>query len=130
VDWNSYFTPSVDKSDVDASPGDTLRFTWTGAHNVYIMHQTAWDNCDFTGATDLGSTSPLDFVIPTSATVGIKLWFGCEMAGHCSSGQKNEVDIVSGPSPAPTPEPASSSAVTLSPLLPTAAVTVAVAACQ
>ena len=85
IDWVAGFN-DIDARAQIATTGDTLEFTWSSStHNVYSMaSQTAFDDCDFTGATDLGSTSPV-----TQLLSGDGPWFfACQVGSHCSSGQK------------------------------------------
>ena len=38
--------------------GDKLQFSYNAAHNVYLMaSESAYDTCDFAGATELGGVS-------------------------------------------------------------------------
>lgn len=90
---------------ITASAGDTLVFDWEGPHNVYLA-----DSCDGAGAnawndytcptenwgTNLGESSPVEYVIPGSAQTGDYLCFACEVGGewsHCSFGQHTTVYI-------------------------------------
>ena len=69
---------------LNASIGDVLIFEWSGnhTHNVYLFpDQMAFDNCNFSDADFLGSSSPTTFTLDSFPT-----YFGCEMA--CNSGHK------------------------------------------
>ena len=46
-----------------------------------------------TGA-NLGSGSPVEYTVPTSASVGDYLCFACQVGGHCSGGQYIIVKVV------------------------------------
>ena len=56
-DWLSGFNgPSARARDITV--GDVLDFGWSGNHNVYKMaSKDAFDNCNFTGGTNLGETT-------------------------------------------------------------------------
>eukprot|EP00966_Prymnesium_polylepis_P024990 576154-Prymnesium_polylepis.1 len=95
-------------SSIPASPssysievGDKLSFMYSEHHNVYLMaSQTAYDSCDFTGATALAlesqggltsSTTPnLYEAVATSAGT---LYIACQVGSHCAAGQKITVTI-------------------------------------
>ena len=67
------------------SVGDTVKFTWSGTHNVYKMaSKTAYDNCDFTGATNQGSTSPVAVSISEAGVT----YYACKVGSHCQANQK------------------------------------------
>ena len=69
-----------------AHVGDSLHFMWGGdnAHNVHMMaNKAAFDSCDFTGATNLGAVSPVEYKLTALPT-----YFACQIPGHCAAGQK------------------------------------------
>ena len=71
--------------------GDTITFSFDAStqHVMKFPDQTAFDNCDFSSATQLGSGSS-----PATATMGSEtLWFGCSVGDHCVSGQKLKVTL-------------------------------------
>ena len=69
-----------------ASVGDTLEFTWSGTHNVYVMpNAEAVEACDFSSATLLCATSAGGSCTATLDT--LPAYFACEVAGHCQGGQ-------------------------------------------
>ena len=69
-----------------------LEFTWTGAHNVYRMKdKAAYDTCKFDTATMLGDKSGTMFLI--QGNNGDVFYFACQVADHCSKGQKLAVTI-------------------------------------
>merc|ERR1711865_1099409 len=84
IAWLDGFSSAAARS-TSAATVDTLSFTWTGSHNVYSMpSEAAFDGCDFSGATNLGASSPV-----TQALSGSGPWyFACRVGSHCSSGQK------------------------------------------
>ena len=83
IDWLAGFGDAAAQA-MTAAVGDTLEFSWTGNHNVYLMaDETAFDACDFTGAIDLGDASPVSYTLTS-----LPAYFGCEIAGHCTYGQK------------------------------------------
>jgi plastocyanin len=74
---------------ITANTGDTLKFIWSGGHNVYKMaSMQAYDDCNFVGATNAGATSPVE-VTMGDATV----YYACEVSGHCSANQKIEISV-------------------------------------
>lgn len=98
VDWVALFSSS--SKTVAVAPGDKLRFTWTGSHNVYGPVTSACDGtaygspasfaCPGTTAAfgaSLGSASPVEYTVPTTANAGDYLCFACQVSSHCSSGQ-------------------------------------------
>lgn len=92
--------------------GTRLQFEWSGSHNVYLLpSEAAYNSCDFSGATLLGSSSPLTYDIPTSTNTS--LYFACSVGSHCNSGQKLEVEVRTlSPTSAPT-APVTSPATTV-----------------
>jgi hypothetical protein len=52
--------------------------------------EEALENCDFSGATLLGSSSPTQYTIPPSSS---PLHFACSVGSHCASGQKITVNV-------------------------------------
>ena len=78
----NFSDPSV--RSLKASVGDVLSFEWSGnnTHNVYLLpDQTAFDNCNFSDADFLGSSSPTTFTIDSFPT-----YFGSKMT--CNAGHK------------------------------------------
>ena len=69
-----------------AAVGDSLLFQWSGypSHNVYRMaDEAAFNNCDFSGATNLGDSSPVEITITE-----LPVYFACSVGSHCANGQK------------------------------------------
>merc|ERR1711865_1119861 len=62
VPWLAGFGDETARSKT-AHVGDSLHFMWQGNnHNVYMMaNKAAFEECDFAGATDLGSMSPVEY---------------------------------------------------------------------
>jgi hypothetical protein len=85
VNWNAGFSGNAaDQTKTGLETGDVLKFTWSGGHNVYKMaSKAAFDSCDFTGGTNLGSSSPVSYTVESST-----VYFACEVGSHCQSGQK------------------------------------------
>merc|ERR1711865_438232 len=96
VPWTAGFDDASARAKT-VTTGDTLHFMWTGNHNVFQMaSETAFNDCDFTGATDKGSTSPVS--VPLS---GAGPWyFACQVGAHCTNGQK--LAVTNGVTTAPT----------------------------
>jgi len=83
LDWNDQFTadPKTRTADADMS----VTFEWTGGHNVELMaSEEAYNNCDFTGAAALGSSSGVQVI----GNDGEVHYYGCSVGSHCASGQK------------------------------------------
>merc|ERR1711865_1136723 len=97
VQWTAGLNGDASARTKTVTTGDTLHFMWTGSHNVYQMaSETAFNDCDFTGATDKGSTSPV--AVPLS---GAGPWyFACRVGAHCTNGQK--LAVTNGVTTAPT----------------------------
>ena len=107
---------------MDVKSGEVLKFEWTGGHNVYQMKDKAtFDACDFTGATNLGATSPVYHTMGADTT-----YFACQVGLHCKNGQKLTAMIAGGvgnggaAEPAPAPD-----ATTAAPITTTIAATLA-----
>jgi hypothetical protein len=90
--------------------GDTVKFAWSGAHDVNLMNSCdggpagaqRWDAfacpTNTNDATEIGSTSPASYQIPASSYKdGAYLCFFCSLAGHCGAGMHLTVKIKGGP---------------------------------
>ena len=67
-------------------------FEWSGAHDLWqFWDRIAFEMCDFTRATELSFRSGYVFKGGVDT-----YYFGCSIYGHCSAGQKLELDIVDG----------------------------------
>ena len=95
--------------------GDKLHFKYNSAHNVYLMaSETAYNDCDFTGATELAGTDQgggsgsgnLYEAVVTIADAG-QLFIACQIGGHCAGNQKVTITANLAPSPPPSPPPPS-----------------------
>ena len=109
ITWSTNFFDPATPRTASYVDGTQISFTWPGdaatgglAHNVYLMpSKTAFDSCDFTGATDLGSASGVTFQVrvqglaPPRSTTGESsaFYFACQIPGHCQAGQKLEVTV-------------------------------------
>ena len=106
VVWTAGFS-NASARQRSAASGSRLSFEWSGTHNVYRFSSlTAFEDCDFSGASLIGDQSPVIFDIDASATG--TLYFGCAVSVHCSHGQKLAVVVsshtpTSEPTSAPTP---------------------------
>merc|ERR1711865_904704 len=110
VPWTAGFDDASARTKT-VTTGDTLHFMWTGSHNVFKMaSETAYTNCDFTGATDLGSTSPVSYEL-ASGQAG-PWYFACQVGQHCQNGQK--LAVTEGTTTAPTAASNSAATVTSS----------------
>ena len=55
VDWESMH-PSSSANTLSAAAGETVTFSWTDTHDVWLMaDETHYTNCDWDGATEIGS---------------------------------------------------------------------------
>ena len=115
-------------SSYSVAVGDKLSFKYSNWHNVYLMaSETAYNACDFTGATELASAShgggsgsmtpnKYEAVVSTAGT----LYIACQVSGHCDQGQKVTITAAaaSTPSPSPSspspPQPSPSSPISVS----------------
>ena len=86
--------------------GDKLHFKYNSDHNLYLMESAAkYDSCDFSGATELASTSHgggsgstpnlYEAVVSSAGT----LYFACEMGSHCGGGQNVTITAAAASSP-------------------------------
>ena len=62
-----------------ATVGDTVIFTWTGSHNVFI-HPTG--DCTTTDAVEVSSTSPASYKFEAAGDIT----FACDVSSHCDEG--------------------------------------------
>ena len=77
----------------DGKKPAALIFKWKGYHNVFkFKDKTAFDNCDFSGAENLGDKSGVKFTTKKAGTY----YFGCEVGAHCKYGQKLAVKVTTG----------------------------------
>jgi len=87
VAWTAGFG-NADARTTTAAVGDTLKFEWSGPHNVYKMPDaTALGNCDFSSATEVCAQANSDGGSCTANLDALPAYFACEVSGHCSSGQ-------------------------------------------
>merc|ERR1711865_352972 len=112
VSWTAGLNGDASARTKTVTTGDTLHFMWTGSHNVFKMaSETAFTNCDFTGATDLGSTSPVSYEL--AAGQAGPWYFACQVGQHCQNGQKLAVTEGTTTAPTAAPTAASNSAATV-----------------
>jgi len=97
INWVIPLNPDT----ITASIGDKLKFSWSGTgHNVYTM---ASSTCDFDGQSaitggDTATTGDVEYEITS-----LPLFFGCQIGGHCTAGQKLTVGCAQSlPGTAPT----------------------------
>ena len=106
VDWESMHpTPAPTPNTLPAAAGETVTFTWTDTHDVWLMpDQAAYDSCTFTSATEIHSTS-----VKTGDVAGLgeTKYYACHVGSHCESGQKIAITWAGTATPAPTPAPGS-----------------------
>jgi len=119
--WNQMPQPIAS---YNVSIGTRLTFKFSDSHNLWLMDsQEAYDACDFSGATELASTTyggavgqdktdGLSNLYEAKVTSDGTLRFACEVGTHCLNGQKVVVNVAPGPSLAtlpPSPPPVSGS---------------------
>merc|ERR1711865_1136907 len=63
-----------------ASVGDTVTFSWSGGHNVFLHPTNA---CDDAGATEVSSSSPAIYTFTEAGS----FTFACQVGQHCGNGQ-------------------------------------------
>jgi hypothetical protein len=91
-DFTKGFSGKAEDQALSVPSMTDLEFTWTGAHNVNRMKdKAAYDNCKFDTATMLGDKSGTTFLI--QGNNGDVFYFACQVADHCSKGQKLAVTI-------------------------------------
>ncbi|XP_012462118.1 umecyanin-like [Gossypium raimondii] len=105
--------------------GDVLVFNFTtGQHDVAEVTETAYDACTTANTISTVSTGPARITLNRTG----EFYFICTVPGHCSGGQKLNVDVRNGnngtaavpaPGPSPTTTPVATSPTTSTP--PTAA---------
>ena len=97
-------------SSYSVAVGDKLHFKYSSNHNVYLVESAAkYDTCDFSGATELASTShgggsgstpnQYEAVVSSAGT----LYIACEVSGHCDAGQKVTITAAAASTPSPSP---------------------------
>ena len=100
--------------------GYKLSFRYSSYHNVYLMaSEDAYDSCDFTGATELVSTSlgsgsdvtPPNLYEAVVTAAGM-FYFACQVSGHCDMGQKVAITVDTAASTQPSPPSTPSSGCT------------------
>ena len=104
VDWEGMH-PSSSANTLSATEGETVTFTWTDSHDVWLMaDETHYNNCDWDGATEIHSTS-----VKTGDVSGLgeTKYYACHVGSHCESGQKIAITWAGTATPAPTPAPGS-----------------------
>jgi len=80
--------------------GEKLSFQYKSGHSVVMMASyAAWQSCDFTGATELasstqgGGSSELPNLYEAVTAADGTLYIACGFSGHCEGGQKVQVHI-------------------------------------
>ncbi|KAK9055898.1 hypothetical protein SSX86_026985 [Deinandra increscens subsp. villosa] len=78
--------------------GDTLLFTYSGSHGVNVISKSDYDNCVTSNALDsyTGGTTTINLKQPGP------MYFACPTFGHCSTGMKLAINVVSQSSNSPT----------------------------
>ena len=106
-DWEALH-PSSGTTTATAAAGETVTFTWTDTHDVWLMaDETHYNNCDWDGAKEIHSTSAAGKTGDVSG-LGETKYYACHVGSHCESGQKIAITWAGTATPAPTdacPEP-------------------------
>ena len=99
VDWESMH-PSSSANTLSAGAGETVTFSWTDTHDVWLMaDEAAYNSCSFTGATEIHSTS---VKIGDVSGLGETKYYACNVGSHCESGQKIAITWAGTATPAPS----------------------------
>ena len=106
-DWEALH-PSSGTTTATAAAGETVTFTWTDTHDVWLMaDETHYNNCDWDGAKEIHSTSAAGKTGDVSG-LGETKYYACHVGSHCESGQKIAITWAGTATPAPAdacPEP-------------------------
>ncbi|KAL8236159.1 hypothetical protein R6Q59_017240 [Mikania micrantha] len=78
--------------------GDTLLFNYGGSHGVDVVSKSDYDNC----ATSNAINSYSDGATVISLTQSGPMYFVCPSFGHCNTGMKLAINVVSQASNSPT----------------------------
>ncbi|KAH7863496.1 hypothetical protein Vadar_018174 [Vaccinium darrowii] len=87
--------------------GDTLLFTYGGSHGVDVVTQSDYDNCNSGNALNSYSGGQTTITLSSAGP----MYFMCPTSGHCQSGMKLGITVVSAASTT-TPSTGTSPAVT------------------
>jgi plastocyanin len=100
-DWEALH-PSSGTTTATAAAGETVTFTWTDTHDVWLMaDETHYNNCDWDGAKEIHSTSAAGKTGDVSG-LGETKYYACHVGSHCESGQKIAITWAGTATPAPT----------------------------
>ncbi|GJY63733.1 ribonuclease H-like domain-containing protein [Tanacetum coccineum] len=101
--WTTFGDYTTWASTKTFNVGDTLLFNYGSSHGVDVVSKSDYDNCVTSNALDSysGGTTTV------SLTQAGPMYFACPSFGHCSSGMKLAINVVSAGSnsPANTPTP-------------------------
>ncbi|PWA55875.1 cupredoxin [Artemisia annua] len=101
--WTTFGDYTTWASSKTFNVGDTLVFNYGSSHGVDVVSKSDYDNCVTSNA--------LDSYTGGATTISLKqpgpMYFACPSFGHCSSGMKLAINVVSAGSntPANTPTP-------------------------
>ncbi|KAF5725834.1 Blue copper -like protein [Tripterygium wilfordii] len=85
------------------SVGDVLVFNFaTRAHDVAVVTEDAYQNCNIASPINQTNTGPARITLSNDTDY----YFICTISGHCSGGQKLEIDV-GGTTNSSTPTPGS-----------------------
>ena len=98
IDWK--LGMSVDEQNqvvkLDENNLAVVVFKWNGNHNMYqFPDKDAFENCDFSQATMLSSSSTTSSFTFRARSSGA-YYFGCEVGSHCRYGQKLALQVTGG----------------------------------
>ncbi|XP_004507625.1 early nodulin-like protein 15 [Cicer arietinum] len=90
-------------SNITFRENDVLVFNFVaGAHTVAELNKANYDSCNLSQPIQVIGTSPAKITLNKTG----EFYFSCSFQGHCSSGQKLSVKVISSsPAPANPPSP-------------------------
>jgi hypothetical protein len=90
IDW-TLPPPGSQAQSRKALTDSTIKFVWSGLHNVYqLADEAAFDTCDFSSARLISGASPAVINAPPQ---GGTLYFACNIANHCDQNLKIKIDV-------------------------------------
>ncbi|URE25267.1 Early nodulin-like protein [Musa troglodytarum] len=117
VSWNLSTNYTQWVSGKTFRAGDTLTFNYTSSHDVVEVSSSAYATCNATGPVSKSATGNTLVVLGAPG----KRYFICGVAGHCTTGMKIEIDVVTASSPSPSVSPAAPTPPAASPPAPSTA---------
>ncbi|KAL4562937.1 hypothetical protein LXL04_026968 [Taraxacum kok-saghyz] len=96
--WTNFGDYTTWASSKTFNVGDTLLFNYGGSHAVSVVSKSDYDNCVTSNAINSYSdgTTTINLAQPGP------MYFACPSFGHCSSGMKLAINVVSQSTTTPT----------------------------